>query len=426
MGKYKCFFITPIGDTGSETRRTADDLMDLILRSAVEPLGFDVDRGDHHSEPGKIDTAVIRAVQDADLCIADISMPNPNVYYEVGRRDEAGKPLILLKAKGSGELPVDVATRRYIEYDLDDRRALVETREQLISFVKPMVEQGFGNGRTATTLSELAEVLNRVERKIDRLEKGTTATSAVPVPAQSTGNENPVDLLKFALQQQNVPMAENAMETLRFRMDTHRWLDQVVENVAVIGSRKAGDILIENAYSFMDSAADFKQKMDYLGCMVTNLTRTDRELDNLALVEELCEMLRKASQNEPNELVTIYNQLNRLYHGIYATTKDKSWLDKAIAVLNEALRIDDKRYFLYYNLALCERRRDVGDDMQNAVAHVLHSIELSGEKLSADYLETACELLHETKDPRLSDYLSMLREASAIKAENFRLRYGLR
>ena len=200
MGKYKCFFITPIGDTGSETRRNADDLMDLILRSAIEPLGFVIDRGDHHSEPGKIDAAVIRSVQDADLCIADISAPNPNVYYEVGRRDETGKPLILMKAKGSGELPVDVATRRYIEYDLDDRRALVESREQLSAFVKTMVDQGIGNTRTATSLSELAEVLNRVERKIDRLERGNVSSTTASVSTESIGKEDPIDLLKYAMQ----------------------------------------------------------------------------------------------------------------------------------------------------------------------------------------------------------------------------------
>ena len=72
-----CFIISPIGESGSETRRNADDLRDLLIKPVLEPLGFEVVRGDHRSDAGQIDIDVIRAVQEADLCIADISLPNP-------------------------------------------------------------------------------------------------------------------------------------------------------------------------------------------------------------------------------------------------------------------------------------------------------------------------------------------------------------
>ena len=94
-----CFIISPIGESGSETRQNADDLRDLIIKPVLESFGFTVIRGDHRSEAGQIDIDVIRAVQESDLCIVDLSLPNTNVFYEFGRRDETGKPLILLKQK---------------------------------------------------------------------------------------------------------------------------------------------------------------------------------------------------------------------------------------------------------------------------------------------------------------------------------------
>ena len=116
---YTCFIICPFGESGTETRVNADDLRDLIIRPALEPLGFRVERGDDHVDQSEIDSAVIRAVREADLCIVDISKVNANVFYELGRRDETGKPVILLRAVNSDSVPADISSRRYVEYNLD-------------------------------------------------------------------------------------------------------------------------------------------------------------------------------------------------------------------------------------------------------------------------------------------------------------------
>ena len=417
----KCFIISPIGETGSETRRNADDLRDLIIKPVLEPLGFEVMRGDHRSEAGQIDIDVIRAVQEADLCIADISLPNPNVFYEFGRRDETGKPLILLKAKDSGEMPVDVATRRYIEYDLDSRRGLIDTMEQLRAFVKPIVEKGFESSGNGSSLSELAEILKRVERKIDRLESvgGRPSDGLGKVDGEEVG-ANPVDAFKLALRQKNIPVAEQAMEQLKYRMETLRWLDQVVEQVAALGSRKSGDIMIENAEYFIDSSQSFKNKLDYLACLVSNLNKTDRELENMELVERICESLNAAYPNEPVGLrVRIYNQLNRVYYGIYATTGEKQWLEKAIEALQKALGMDDTESFLHYNLGLCMEK--LGRD-NDALEHFMRCIELDGDEQDDDHLEKLCEVLHKLGDPRFSDYFEKLGSINKIKAQLLRSR----
>ncbi len=419
-----CFIISPIGESGSEIRRNADDLRDLLIKPVLEPMGFNVVRGDHRSEAGQIDIDVIRAVQDSDLCIIDVSLPNPNVYYEFGRRDETGKPLILLKSKGSDDLPVDVATRRYIEYDLDSRRGIIDAMEQLRAFVGPIVERGFESNGNGSSLSELAEILKRVERKIDRLETAkSSASSALSAgEADDETRSHPVEVYRLAIQQKNIPLAERAMEQLRYRMDEFRWLDQVVENVAALGSWKAGDLMIQNAVRFIDSSMEMKDKMDYLGCLVSNLTRTDREMDNLDLVVQICESLTVLSANEEPELrIQPYNQLNRLYYGIYGTTRDKKWLMKSIEALEKALKIDEEESFLHYNISVCLHK--IGE-LDAALQHILRCVALDGDDYDDDHLETLCELLHERQDPRLADSLALLEQVSPVKAKLLRNRFN--
>lgn len=418
-----CFIISPIGESGSEIRQNADDLRDLLIKPILESYGFTVLRGDHRSDAGQIDIDVIQAVQESDLCVVDVSMPNPNVYYEFGRRDETGKPLILLKSKDSPDLPVDVATRRYIEYDLDSRRSLIEAREQLKNFVEPIVKKGFSSSGTGTSLSELAEILRRMERKIDRLE-GTGRKEAAPIADSNIDpNTDPRDLLRYALRQRNIPLAERAMQALSYRMDHLRWLDQVVEQVAAIGSVSAGDLLIENAVEFMDNTDSFEDKVDYVSCLVSNLNHTDREFDNLELVEKLCNSLKAISANEhPEQRISIYNQLNRLYHGIYCTNGEGKWNDKAIEALNEALSISEEENYLHYNLAVCLKDRDESGDAELALRHVLRSIELD-EDADDDHIRLACELMYALNDERLSEYLSALEKINPIKAELLRSKW---
>ena len=420
-----CFIICPIGDSGTEIRQNADDLRDLIIKPALEPFGFQVDRGDHHASQGKIDSDVIRAVQEADLCIVDISLPNPNVYYELGRRDEMGKPLVLLRSVTGGEIPVDIATCRYVEYDLDSRRGIINAVAQLKAFVEPIVKRGFEASGSGASLVEIAEILKRVERKVDRMSQNNTAPKASdPMPA-NTENVNPVDLLNLSMRQRNIPMAEKAMDMLSYRLPRMKWLDQVVEQVATLGSIKAGNVLIESVDEFMDNTSSFSDKLEYYTSLITNLTRTDREVEYRELVEKIFRSLEAVSTNEPSaSRIRLYNQMNRLYYGVAIETKDPTWLDHAIRALETALEIDDSESFLHYNLSLCLKKRNRPGDLDQAIQQALITIKLDGDKPSDDHLEHVCELMHAVGDPRLSDYLEVLDKVNHIKAQVLRSRWN--
>ena len=49
--------------------------------------------------------------------MADVSVPNPNVYYEIGLATALGKPVFVFKQRGV-QLPADFGGIHYSEYDL--------------------------------------------------------------------------------------------------------------------------------------------------------------------------------------------------------------------------------------------------------------------------------------------------------------------
>ena len=416
-----CFIICPIGDSDTQTRRDADDLRDLIITPALEPFGFKIDRGDHHAEPGKIDSAVIRAVQEADLCVVDISQHNPNVYYELGRREETGKPLVLVRSVRGEEIPVDIATHRYVEYDLDSRSGLKNAILQMKAFVEPIVKRGFEATGSGATLSEVAEILKRVERQVDRIAQGSNANANAVLTTAETNGSDPRDMLRLALRQRNIPLAEQAMDVLAVRMDRHQWLDAVVEQVAGIGSVRAGDILLENIDTFMDNASTFKEKVEYFSFLITNMNRTGREEKYCERIDQLYTHLKAFAHNEePASQVSLHNAQNRLCYGLYARTKEKAWLDKAIRAIGLALEICDTEPFLYYNLSICEEKRREPGDMDKALEHALRCVQLAGDKKDVSHLSHLCELMHELDDPRLSDYMEMLEKVDPVRCQILR------
>ncbi len=423
MPKYTCFVISPIGEEGTEVHEEYQDLFDLIIKPALEIYDMDVRRGDHFVNEGRIDDSVIKNVQMADICICDISMPNVNVYYELGRRDETGKPVLLLKRRGTDPSPVDIATRRYFEYDWEGRRAIREAQDHIRSFVEPLIEQGFEQAGKSATIGDLAETLARMERKIDRMaerrvgDRPPSTSTALDLDGAGT---DPLRRLQVALIQRNVPLAEEAMGQLRYRMGTVQFYDQVVEVVSGIGSLAAGVMLAEFADEFFDTDATFKQKVDYLGCLVGYANRTDREQDVLDLVLRLCDRLDAAAGGEDPELVAqIDNQKNRLYNGLYTNTEDTAWLDKAIACLEHAMTVCPCG-FLHYNLAVCRLQygeaTGEGRHFELAREAVDACLADDGDEVDADHLELACKIYARLNDERFDDVFERLGAVDQARA----------
>ena len=114
----KCFVISPIGQPGSVVRQQADAVLNCIIEPALKHMEIEAVRADKLAEPGLITDQVIDAILNYDLCIADLSGQNPNVFYELAIAHAAKRPVVLLKRAGE-HVAFDVKDYRLIEYDLD-------------------------------------------------------------------------------------------------------------------------------------------------------------------------------------------------------------------------------------------------------------------------------------------------------------------
>lgn len=132
----QCFVISPIGPEGSDIRKDADDVFDYIIKPAMEECDIIAFRSDHLDKPGRISEQMFHAIHNADLCIADLTNFNPNVFYELAVAQSANRPVVILLRKGQ-MLPFDVSDLRCVYYDLQIRSFQEKTHiRRVINFIK--------------------------------------------------------------------------------------------------------------------------------------------------------------------------------------------------------------------------------------------------------------------------------------------------
>src|ERR1022692_2373454 len=118
----RCFVIMPIGDqnlpsgliTATELRERYTDL----IREAISRVRPDaqVVRADDVAAPGAITADIFSRLMEADYVVADITYPNPNVFYELGIRHACRSGTILIKEASEHPAPFDIYELRRIEY----------------------------------------------------------------------------------------------------------------------------------------------------------------------------------------------------------------------------------------------------------------------------------------------------------------------
>lgn len=114
------FIVRPFGTKGGvDFERVERELIDPVLTA----LGIPGRTTGEIAAAGNIRLDMFERLVTADLVIADISIHNANVFYELGIRHALrARRTILIRARRD-EVPFDVKTDRYLAYDGDDPAA---------------------------------------------------------------------------------------------------------------------------------------------------------------------------------------------------------------------------------------------------------------------------------------------------------------
>jgi len=89
-----------------------------MIKPALEMAGFAAFRADEETTSGDILTDMFQELLLADLCIADMSIDNANVFYELGIRHAFRKRGIVHIQAGRAYMPFDVFNVRTIPYHI--------------------------------------------------------------------------------------------------------------------------------------------------------------------------------------------------------------------------------------------------------------------------------------------------------------------
>lgn len=121
--------------------REFNDIYLLGIRDVAERLGFVVERADEIEHSGNIVDALTDGLRTCDLLVADTTMRNPNVFYEVGYSHALNIPTVLICREGE-ELAFDVRALNHIVY-----ASIVDLRGQLERRLQKMLDSGDRNAR---------------------------------------------------------------------------------------------------------------------------------------------------------------------------------------------------------------------------------------------------------------------------------------
>lgn len=125
-----------------------------VLQRAICLAGMNPVRADQQSG-GIVHADMFRALREAPVVLADLSLHNPNVFYEVGVRHALRPGGTVLVGRTGTEVPFNLGLSRLFYYDFDGENFDFEEVDRLVEALRPALELANG-GQADSPLYALA------------------------------------------------------------------------------------------------------------------------------------------------------------------------------------------------------------------------------------------------------------------------------
>jgi hypothetical protein len=159
----KCCVFQPFDDNGAFDKR-----YDEILAPAIEAANLHPYRVDRDASATIPVERLHEVIQSSSVCLADISVENPNVWYELGFAIGSGKPVVIICSRNREKFPFDIQHRRVIRYGSETVSDFVKLKTAIIEALTAEVEKGNLTQRIANA-SPLKEKAGLREHEIAAL-----------------------------------------------------------------------------------------------------------------------------------------------------------------------------------------------------------------------------------------------------------------
>ena len=163
----KLFFISPIGEEGSEIRRHFNDVK-LIIEVCALQLGYEFVSPELTDSPVDLHTQIFENLEKSDIVVADIAFNNPNVFYELTIRMALNKPVVIVQSL-KNNIPFDISGLSVIRFDWSDSDKRESVKEKIKSQIKSFNENKQSSNRVAELIKRNQIIINEtVKEKIDK------------------------------------------------------------------------------------------------------------------------------------------------------------------------------------------------------------------------------------------------------------------
>jgi hypothetical protein len=350
-----CFMIMPYGKkaTLAEEGVTTIDfnaLWDRAYAPMIKDLGYNPVRADQ-DVGALIITQMIERLYFADLVLAEMTIPNGNVYYEVGVRHAAReKGCVLLAADWSKQL-FDVAQMRTIRYPLADGDVGEAAAQAIRAAIKPKIEalarggspvfesiKGYPSDVDEADASTMKEAMAEIAAFQGRIR----AVRAQPVSQQMAAAKALADeacqpLMPAAAALAVIRLLKNSADTA----DDWTWLIAFVARLpADIASLE--EVRETNAFAFVNAGSP---------------------VDAIAKIEELITL----SGPTPERLGLLGGRYKRLAAKAATPAERMVCLNKSIEAYERGMEIDLNQYYCSSNLPRLYLQRNRKGDRERAV-----------------------------------------------------------
>jgi hypothetical protein len=348
-----CFMIMPYGrkPTQAEAGHGVPEidfnaLWDRAFAPTIQALGYQPVRADQDTG-ALIITQMIERLYFADLVLADMTIPNGNVYYEVGVRHAAKKTGCVLLAADWSKALFDVAQMRTIRYPLTDGNIDQTTAEAVAAAIKAPIEA------LARGSSPVFDSIRGYPAKVDA-SAASTMKDVLAEAADFQGEIRAVRALPYAA-----------------RMGRARALaEQFCKPPVTATTGLAVLRLLKNCADAADDWSWISGFIDALPAEVAELeevretyafalANAGRPMDAIAKLEALVAL----SGPTPERLGLLGGRYKRLIGNAASQAERQMYLNRSIESYERGMELDLNEYYCSSNLPrLYRQRKRKGDD----------------------------------------------------------------
>ncbi len=380
-----CFVDMPFGkkpDLASGVIVDFDSIYELAIKPAIDGAGLESIRGDKEQTGGIIHVPMFARILLAEFMVADLTLNNPNVFYELGIR-HAIKPFTTVPIFATtGSLPFDVGMVRSIGYELKDGQLTADGAEKLKSAIKARLEEAIhGSAHADSPVYQLI--------------------SGFPVPVVPEPVEQ---LLKDRLSERcGFHEKIAAISASAPKEQKRHALDEIRQGLGEIAAVRRG-VLVELMLAYRD--AELFEEMvklcedfpDYLQAnsfvqqqWAFGLNRRKSAGDSEAAVK-LLDGLIKERGADPETLGLLGRVYKDRYKGAEGSLLAQGYLDEAISAYTRGFEADPRDHYPgvnAINLLIQKGTADALKEAERLLPLVSFAVARRGGMNSSDYWDVA-------------------------------------